>query len=422
MHQNTDLYLPIEVKGRELAASVLLATRALKRDFSPYIGSREAVYHHIRKRKNRHAILLYKSNLPPQLKRSLRKYVHYLCVLDQEVGPVIDDYRVTTAERLADGTDSIDRWFTVGPRAQNAAIEYFGSKAIETGWPRLDLCHLARSGKYLPSTDIPPGVRPFVLFASNLVIDEQLRHQIATWDEYSKDLNLVIRPHPGERLALWRNLVADRTHVFMMSDGDPHAWVEASEAVAHTGSTVGIESLIIGRPSYLISCIGSPIPRTYLSLSSDSLKVGLTLKEVSELVSQKLKGPASLRSEPFDLACLDSIVRLDHGLASDRIIEELGLMRTNAERVALVHRIQSIAASFKNSPRIGRFLKVVRSYSGQKASPVNVQSPSEEFSPKMPNGISLQEVRRILADLRVAGEFGIDEIGLNIFRLYLQER
>lgn len=65
---STILYLPVEIKTRELDAAILTAVKSIAYGFIPIVGTRQAIHSHIMGRKDRAAILLWKSDIEPRLK------------------------------------------------------------------------------------------------------------------------------------------------------------------------------------------------------------------------------------------------------------------------------------------------------------------------------------------------------------------
>lgn len=418
MQSETDLYLPIEIKGRELAASVFLATRALSRGFAPYIGSRDAIYQHVVRRKKRNAILLYKSNLPLRSKKKYIKYVQNICVLDQEVGPVINDYYSSIDARLIDGVEFIDRWFTIGPRAQEAAEKHFGSNAVETGWPRLDLCNLARRGEYFPSSISTLGLEPYVLFASNWGNSQHLLDEIASWDEYSETLNIVVRPHVGEPLAPWIKIVGNQSRVHIATEGDPHAWIRRSLAVVHTGSTVGIEALIMGKRSYLVTPENAKIPNIYGSLSCKNLKIGVNLKEVVSLNSGNLAiNPVEIK-DFGELPKMEGYARNDTCFASDRICDQLADLGAVRGRVSLIDRSSGKWVALRSQSYFAGTRLLDKSRSIVQSELLANRGRRTEIVQKISGRIQTIEVIQILDELLISGEIVVEEIGPNLFALH----
>ena len=62
------------------------------------------------------------------------------------------------------------------------------------------------------------------------------------------DINFIVRPHPGESLTAWDEL-KDIPNVTITNDGNVHSWIIGSECVVHHFCTTAVESFAAGVPS-----------------------------------------------------------------------------------------------------------------------------------------------------------------------------
>jgi hypothetical protein len=60
---------------------------------------------------------------------------------------------------------------------------------------------------------------------------------------------VVLRPHPGEQLRLWRDVAQTLPHVTVIREGAAAPWILASEALIHTNCTTGVEAFALGKPA-----------------------------------------------------------------------------------------------------------------------------------------------------------------------------
>ncbi len=88
LDQKKTIYIPIEIKFRELISQVLLATHAASRGFRVYIGTKAALATIIKEKKQKGGIYFYKGCLPLDDMKFVDRKTDAFVVLDQEIGPV----------------------------------------------------------------------------------------------------------------------------------------------------------------------------------------------------------------------------------------------------------------------------------------------------------------------------------------------
>ena len=64
------------------------------------------------------------------------------------------------------------------------------------------------------------------------------------------DLRVVVRPHPSEDHAVYERLFAAQPTVETAHEGDVRPWIVGATAVVHNGCTTGIESALLGTPTF----------------------------------------------------------------------------------------------------------------------------------------------------------------------------
>ena len=60
---------------------------------------------------------------------------------------------------------------------------------------------------------------------------------------------VVVRPHPSENHAPWRELAQSHPRLHVDSTGNVHEWILASEAVIHFNCTTAVEAFLLGIPA-----------------------------------------------------------------------------------------------------------------------------------------------------------------------------
>lgn len=63
------------------------------------------------------------------------------------------------------------------------------------------------------------------------------------------NVNIIIRPHPAERLEIYRNAFENFSNIYVIRDGDVRKWIRASKIVIQSDCTTGLESLLVGKPT-----------------------------------------------------------------------------------------------------------------------------------------------------------------------------
>ena len=109
-----NIFIPIEIKSRELDHSILLAIACLKGNFRVYIGSKISINKIIERKKDKNGIMLYKSGLYLKDILKYKKKLNSFCILDQEVGVSIsyDNVDLALKSRILKGTENyIDKYF-----------------------------------------------------------------------------------------------------------------------------------------------------------------------------------------------------------------------------------------------------------------------------------------------------------------------
>ena len=85
--QKKTLYIPIEIKNRELFGHLQLASEAITRGYRVILGNKPLIYEIINNKPSNNGFLLYKGGgRYPELILSLSKKLNGVGILDQELG------------------------------------------------------------------------------------------------------------------------------------------------------------------------------------------------------------------------------------------------------------------------------------------------------------------------------------------------
>ena len=119
------LYIPIEIKNRELLGHLQLASEAVDRGYRVIFGNKPLIYQIINNKADNNGFLLYKGGgRTPELILSLAKKLNVVGVLDQELGVAVRDLKDFFSRRYDPKIlSSIDRFYFLGKRYVDAATK-----------------------------------------------------------------------------------------------------------------------------------------------------------------------------------------------------------------------------------------------------------------------------------------------------------
>jgi surface carbohydrate biosynthesis protein len=140
--------------------------------------------------------------------------------------------------------------------------------------------------------------------------------------EARKDVKIVLRPHPAERMERWHQYFGPNPPVEIIHEGSHLPWTAASTAVVHTGCTTGFEAALMGKPAL------SLVPGENLwhgaPVSNHANPTARTLDEALGRIFRHLDGLSpSLLDE---MRALDYSHYLDHDpetLSATRVVDAL---------------------------------------------------------------------------------------------------
>lgn len=304
------VYIPIEVKVRELESKVLLALAAAEKGFEVVIGSKDEVLQPAVDGKVEPGIVHMKSVTPSDsmlnMLSKLRDNGCLVTALDEEGGIIDEDF--TTFGRLRFSDESlnlIDSMFCWGQFDQDSLQNMFpgnADKFVATGSPRVDLWKPEFNKFHLSKeSGLTEIYREYVLLSSNfgtILNENRIPNMIArmreagyfdrdperenhefqnaayqtqliwefvklfrTLSQTFPDLNFVIRPHPVESIDSWKMLIGDYPNIHILRQGSITPWVLNSVCVMHNGCTTGLEAAFFGKQVLAYRPIPSPIER-----------------------------------------------------------------------------------------------------------------------------------------------------------------
>jgi len=321
MHQKI-LYLPIEIKARELLGKLLLAAKAVERGWIVVMGAKKEINQQI-------------ESLPPgvfveisipdhkQHKLSNLKKQGFLLTNLCEESIVYHDPYDYVSRKIGDKSLAVTDWlFTPGSLNENDLLIHSPEtkgKAFVCGNPRFDTllqkfrvvyeaeAGLLRKkfGKFLlVNTNFGGTSNPFKrgqdvtekFIKSGYITDTSLIETRRRFTDYKIEQmtklqleiekivdagifdRVVIRPHPTENQEVWREWIPNNK-VEVWYEGSANTWMLAAHSVLHTGCTTGIEGLLLDIP--IFSFCTEP-ESEFLNIADD---ISMQVNSAKELLS-----------------------------------------------------------------------------------------------------------------------------------------
>lgn len=285
-------YLPIEVLARELDAKIHLATRLNKQGFPCIIGKKSQVIDHMLKGKKPY-IYFDKGMAPLHTFYNEIKQTCGIMVELQEEGTVSrnsDRLLMSHTDDLLEYPSAVFVWGAYQQKTILAHTSRIQKHAIPiTGHPSFDLCmykykdyyrelgikhcktangcilintnfnryngmlNFEQSKAYNPSTGhqhyTPEKQKEWQAMASYqkqllqefLVLAEELALRHPT-------TNIVIRPHPVEKIAIYQDLSKKYDNLHVLKVGSVREWIAYASLVIHHDCTTGIEAFMMNTP------------------------------------------------------------------------------------------------------------------------------------------------------------------------------
>ncbi|MBC8095334.1 MAG: hypothetical protein H7Y43_05950 [Akkermansiaceae bacterium] len=278
------MVIPIEILARELDGKLLLASCAKERGWNVIIGGMAAVKNAV-------------PHLPPfvffaksarstnaKLFARLKRLGHEVVVLDEE-GLVRQSDDIYLMKHEKDALKNVDLLLTWGDDSRDLwrrSGMLGGVPAEATGNPRVDMVRpRLRAYHQEDIRAIHQRFGEYVIFNSNFgTINNKVtggeRFNLAEWAEGGvktdaaaylehkraiferfralmpkvaaaiAPLNLIIRPHPAEDHAVWKDVAAGIANIHVVFEGSVVPWIAAARILIHNGCTSAVEAAIEG--------------------------------------------------------------------------------------------------------------------------------------------------------------------------------
>ena len=279
----TTLYLPIEIKWRELNSLILLSKFAAENGLRIYLGSKLAINRLLKKKKTRAGIFIFKGGMKSEEILKIKKKIDKFIILDQEISPSCLDFQKMIRYRIWPGSEKyIDRYYVIGQVAYKAGVKVFkksSRKIIKTGWPRKDLSRNEFKFFYEKNIKkIKNKYGNFIFFSSAFGynskqkiervyefkknhswksvkkgLKNEMEWAFSTLKEFEANIEvlkkldldkscpqIIIRPHPAEDHNEWKKISKSFKKIKVIYEGDIDSWVYSSSALLHRGCASAI--------------------------------------------------------------------------------------------------------------------------------------------------------------------------------------
>lgn len=287
---NKTLYIPVEIKARELHSKLLVAYWAAILGMTVVIGPKAQLQQRMMESSTG---IYFGYGLMDNLERTYRRFRrmgHRIAAFDEEglvyLRPELyKSYRVSPqTARLA------DCFFSWGEAQDKIVHESLGDIAIErvlSGSPRIDLLKpeyrevfagdlqqiCSKYGRYIlintafgPSNHYKgPGFYLESLRGKKMIRSDAELEFHRNRIEYNEKLfrgflemvpvlcaempevTVLLRPHPSESLVPWRVLEERHKNLHIIAEGNVIPWMLGADAVIHNGCTTGVEAFLLGK-------------------------------------------------------------------------------------------------------------------------------------------------------------------------------
>jgi surface carbohydrate biosynthesis protein len=300
------VYIAVEVARRELDSRLLLGIEIAARGGTVLLARRADLQEAV-------PVLppgvLIDTNLPVQSPDPERRYgllrerakrgIANVC-MDEEglVYPGCEMYRaMRTSPETVDLTDLFVVW---GNASAQCFADLPSARVLAAGNPRVDLLREPISGLYdLEVGRLRRRYGRYVLFASNFAVANHAggnaffsgQTKAYGWNDDDSvgdflhdrralvefemkkfisalhaaagampdDLQIVVRPHPADDDATWREITAGLPRCHVSKEGAVVPWLLAASALVHSGCTTGLEAHLAGTPAFSLRAMSFPI-------------------------------------------------------------------------------------------------------------------------------------------------------------------
>lgn len=427
------LYLPIDVKVRELHGKMFLAARAARRGWNVVIGQKKQVAACLPRMPRGFFMGFGGQENFARSYAQYREQGHRVLILDEE-GLVTHNDDIYARTKLCDpALDQCDLFAVWGEKHKEMVLRrkpFLADRLVVSGSPRFDVLRPAFPALHAKESEkIRARFGTFILLNSNFGSSnhfmggpaylESLKTkkvvQSATEEDYYRryfayrakvmesilrtlpdlsaafpDAHIVVRPHPSERADAWTEASRTLNNIHVVHEGSVLPWIAAARVVIHNFCTTAVESYALGVPAIAYRAVideslESPLP-TLVS------HVARTPSALIALVQDLMKNP-----HPPDIEA-KTVRNYAHNLGQGPLASDLLLdAMENAISVRAFPRQSGSPVASLRLRAMGRGLR--DSLMQRKTLDKNGAYIQHKFS-----GLSREEVAETLT--RLSGEYG----------------
>lgn len=447
------LYLPVEVKVREFAPKLLIAALAAARGWRVYVGSKVGITAAIHADRPRAGVYFSKGGDRPAVLEDAKHRCERLVVQDEEIGPGMTPEEVRHAWRTRYSPQInrlIDQIYVYSDEHLAALGEIWpdlADKASVTGWPRFDLWQPGfRNADERRARHLRARYGDFVLFCSRFKVNtpEQRDHRLAVArgsyeqlpvdarddtlarDDYGSKAterydaflrcvpilrqiaetpdapSLVVRPHPSEDPAAWREAFAADPRIVVAFEGEVGPWILASRAMLHTASTTAVQADEYGVAVGYLAEVGYPPAGAN---ETESVRRSVRLDSVTS-AQEFIRAH---RPQP-----LDTGARATPGAETPpvtlRIVTALGRFKPTAEPPVPIGRAHALGSRLNARYKRLKRSRWAPSWLAPTFEGTNAQA-------KLPGGLPARDARWILDDLPLDSLVHVSSVRSNLLRV-----
>tara|TARA_B100000780_G_C21124049_1_gene455659 strand:- start:3131 stop:4513 length:1383 start_codon:yes stop_codon:yes gene_type:complete len=362
------LYIPIELKARELAPKVFFSLIAAKKNLRVYLGTQETISRIINTKKKTGGVYFFKGGLSLDLIKNIKKKCSKFIILDEEAGPGDENPKSTMRERIQKNIEQeIDRYYILGKKNFDIAkkiFKNFRQSLVLSGWPRIDFFRLSAKQKKNNTNvkDIIKKYGEYVLFVSdfgqnskkmvsytkstnkkifknnkklqnkihktNLDVFTEFNEVIDLLMELDKDSSIpmiIIRPHPSEDHEPWDRISKKLKKFKVINGGEISPWIYGSRAILHRGCSTSIQAYLGNIPQGYIVTNKKKIRKALPYTLSKKLFSFKDVKKFCQKITS-VKNKNSLLKKNFN-----QVIHTEKKFASELITEDIIKMNLSKE-------------------------------------------------------------------------------------------
>lgn len=453
------IYIPIEIKVRELWPKLWLASQIVKKDFICIVGDKNGV--HTAMQVYPPGIYFDKSisqNKTAHL-RKIGKMAQAIVCQDEEAGIARDEIESFFAIRVSEENIGLTkRFYCWGQTDYEYLCNKYSAYANRfrlTGSPRIDLWRTEIAADIYKNEmkRIKSKYADYILINSSFgitneaEIEKRLKQALAygniTRQNYSskkKELeirlnefrtfvemineialsrphqNFVVRPHPSEPLDEWKKQLKTMKNLHLIRDGDVTPWIAASKAIIHEGCTTGLQGVLMKKP--VLSFVPKSQVDGHVKYNDFPNKVSfrtLSVKELLQMIDRLDKGWGKESADyrlKFELLTA-KIAKVNGKYAAELIAEDLSTLEVPAYSQPTQAKI-FFGMQYRRTQKLAS--KIMHQPHKQK----------DSFAPrtskeKIPGGVRKKEIESFLSSLKSVdsdvGRLKIKKLAKNVYAI-----